>query len=63
MPIVHTYHNGQLKAVEGETVREFPLVLNVNGRELATLIASPHDLRYLVAGFLYLQGLDRKSVV
>jgi len=56
MPIVHTYHNGQLKAVEGETVREFPLVLNVNGRELATLIASPHDLRFLVAGFLYLQG-------
>jgi FdhD protein len=37
-------------------VREYPLVLHVNGREIATLIASPHDLRFLVAGFLRLQG-------
>jgi len=28
----------------------------VNGRELVTLIASPHDLRFLVAGFLRLHG-------
>jgi FdhD protein len=28
----------------------------VNGRELVTLVASPHDLRFLVAGFLRLQG-------
>ncbi len=28
----------------------------VNGREIATLIASPHDLRFLVAGFMRLQG-------
>ncbi len=39
-----------------EPVREFPLSLIVNGRELATLISSPHDLRCLVAGFLRLQG-------
>lgn len=37
-------------------VREFPLRLAVNGRELATLIASPHRLNFLVAGFLRLQG-------
>jgi FdhD protein len=37
-------------------VQEFPLVLQVNGRELVTLVASPHDLRFLVAGFLQLQG-------
>jgi FdhD protein len=47
---------GQLTAREKEVVEEFPLVLNVNGREIATLIASPHDLRCLAVGFLRLQG-------
>jgi FdhD protein len=37
-------------------VAEFPLTLQVNGRELATLVASSHELRFLVAGFLRLQG-------
>lgn len=46
-------------ASSGELPREFPLKLLVNGSELATLIASPHDLRFLVAGFLYLQGYVR----
>ncbi len=48
--------SGQLTPREREVVEEFPLPLNVNGREIATLIASPHDLRFLVAGFLLLQG-------
>ena len=56
METFYSYHNGRLTPVEGEVVREVPLVLQVNGRELATLIASPHDLRFLVAGFLRLQG-------
>jgi FdhD protein len=47
---------GVLEPEEGELVSEFPLSLVVNGREIATLIASPHDLRFLVAGFLRLQG-------
>ncbi|MBE0605573.1 MAG: formate dehydrogenase accessory sulfurtransferase FdhD, partial [Deltaproteobacteria bacterium] len=33
-----------------------PLKLIVNRREVATLICSPHDLRFLAAGFLRLQG-------
>lgn len=37
-------------------VSEYPLQLIVNDREIATLIGSPHDLRFLVAGFLRLQG-------
>jgi FdhD protein len=45
-----------LVPADGSAVQEFPLVLRVNDRELATLIASPHDLRFLVAGFLRLQG-------
>lgn len=51
-----TYHDGALEPLPGKVVREFPLQLIVNGREIATLIGSPHDLRFLVAGFLRLQG-------
>ncbi len=53
---IHTYSKGVLEEHEGEVVSEFPLTLTVNGRELATLVASPHSLNFLVAGFLRLQG-------
>ncbi len=53
---VFRFEKGRMSAVEHEPVREFPLQLIVNGRELATLISSPHDLRCLVAGFLRVQG-------
>jgi FdhD protein len=33
----------------------------VNGVDLATLSASPHDLHFLVAGFLRMQGLVRSA--
>jgi len=56
MKEVHAYTNGRLVRGEAEVVGEFPLVLRVNDRELVTLIASPHDLRFLVAGFLRVQG-------
>jgi len=42
-------------------VREVPVALTVNGVALATLIASPHDLHFLVAGFLRMQGLVRSA--
>ena len=45
-----------LEPATASVVSEFPLQLIVNGREIATLIGSPHDLRFLVAGFLRLQG-------
>ncbi len=50
------FEKDRIRPVEHEPVQEFPLALIVNGRELATLISSPHDLRFLVAGFLRLQG-------
>ncbi|GFE61791.1 formate dehydrogenase accessory sulfurtransferase FdhD [Geobacter sp. AOG2] len=56
MKTIHVFNQGRLEEQQGETVREFPVVLHVNGREIATLISSPHDLRFLVAGFLRLQG-------
>lgn len=51
-----TYRNGRLESGETEVVQEFPLKLIVNRREVATLICSPHDLKFLTAGFLRLQG-------
>lgn len=41
---------------ERGVVEEYPLRLRVNGRDLATLICSPHQLNFLVAGFFRLQG-------
>jgi len=45
-----------LEPTAASVVNEYPLQLIVNGREIATLIGSPHDLRFMVAGFLRLQG-------
>lgn len=56
MTEVLQYNDGKVLHGEIDVVREFPLVLRVNDRELVTLVASPHDLRFLVAGFLRLQG-------
>jgi len=53
---MYTYADGRLVRGEADVVGEFPLVLRVNDREIVTLIASPHDLRFLVAGFLRVQG-------
>jgi len=53
---VFRFEKGKMSIVAHQPVREFPLQLIVNGRELATLITSPHDLRFLVAGFLRLEG-------
>lgn len=53
---IFTYTKGELFEDEGEVVAEFPVPLVVNGREMATLVASPHELNFLVAGFLRLQG-------
>ena len=55
------YDGHRLSTVTHRPVREFPLALNVNGVELATLIASPHDLVFLVAGFLRMQGLVKSA--
>lgn len=56
MATIYSFKKGVVEQVDGGVVHEYPLQLVVNGREMATLIASPHDLRFLVAGFLRLQG-------
>ena len=58
-PPVLRYDGRRLVPGDHAPVREFPVALKVNGIDLVTLIASPHDLHYLVAGFLRMQGLIR----
>lgn len=55
-PEVIRLEKGAISTISVELVREYPLKLVVNGRELVTLVASPHQLDYLVVGFLRLQG-------
>lgn len=55
-PVFFSYREHCLQPVSTGVVSEYPVQLIVNGREIATLICSPHDLRFLVAGFLRLQG-------
>lgn len=54
--VYFTCRGDSLQPVSASVVSEYPLRLIVNGREIATLIGSPHDLRFLAAGFLRLQG-------
>jgi FdhD protein len=56
-PPVLRFDGGRLSPFLHRAVLEHPVALTVNGRLLATLIASPHDLPFLVAGFLRMQGL------
>lgn len=52
---VFRYDGHRLSAHELLPVVEFPIRLTVNGIRLATLIGSPHDVEFLVAGFLRTQ--------
>ena len=57
METIYIYSNGILEQAGEDVAREQSIILSVNGCEMATLIASPHALRYLVAGFIHTRGL------
>jgi len=44
-----------------EVVREVPLTILVNEKELVTLQCSPHNLKYLAIGFLLSEGIIRRE--
>ena len=50
------FDRGVRSAHEDWVAREFPLTIMLNGQELATLLCSPKDLKYLAAGFLFSEG-------
>ncbi|SHJ48987.1 FdhD protein [Malonomonas rubra DSM 5091] len=47
---------GRSEHLQRPVVEEYPLRLRVNGKELATLVCSPHKLNFLLIGFFRLQG-------
>jgi len=48
-------------SVEDGVVRESPLTIILNNQELATLLCSPANLKYLAIGFLFSEGLIRSK--
>ena len=48
---------GAWHSVDGAVIEETTVCLYVNGREFATLMASPVDLEALAVGFLYTEGI------
>ena len=66
-PVLHISDDGR-KEVEDPIVKEFPLTISLNNRELVTLLCSPTDLKYLAVGYLFSEGLlkgkeDIKKIV
>ncbi len=58
-PTVLRFDGRRLVPVAHTPVPELTVALTVNGASFATLIATPLDLHYLVAGFLRSQGVIR----
>ena len=50
------WRDGAMSAVEVPVVREIPVSLRLNGREIITLLASDDALDFLAAGFLKAEG-------
>lgn len=48
---------GKAENLEDLTASEAPFTININKTELATLLASPYDLKELAIGFLYTAGI------
>lgn len=56
IPILHITERGGQEAID-TIVRELPLTIFLNGRELVTTLCSPVGLKYLVVGILASEGL------
>ena len=54
--------NGERQEVTGPVVREFPLTVRLDGKELLTTLCSPAGLDFLIAGLLFSEGfITRKD--
>lgn len=54
---VYKYSNGQSKMTNDPVVKEFPLTLFINNKEIVTMVCSPQDLKELGVGFLLSEGI------
>jgi len=53
--------SGKRERLKDQIVREVPLIILVNDKELVTLQCSPDKLEYLAVGFLLSEGLVKKQ--
>ncbi len=56
LPVLKFTETGN-SSIEDTVAKEFPLTIILNNQELATLLCSPANLRYLAVGFLFSEGL------
>lgn len=53
------YKDGQLQRTDDEVASEFPITIQVNGEEFATMVCTPTHLDELIIGFLASEGVIR----
>jgi FdhD protein len=56
----HEYRKGDWSQHDGEVIEEALITIYVNGRELATIMATPQEQDLLALGFLKNEGLIKK---
>lgn len=55
--IIYKYSNADVQEMEDQIVREFPLTIFINHKEILTIVCSPGNLKELGVGFLLSEGL------
>lgn len=62
--LIRTVKDGSMEEKTDWITEEVPFTIEVNGREMATLLCSPQDLKSLTLGFLYTSGfIEEASVI
>jgi len=56
---IDKYSDGRKEKIKDFVVKEFPLTLFVNGREIVTMVCTPENLEELGVGFLLSEGFIR----
>ena len=59
--VIKSIRKGVMEEATDWVTEEVPLTIEVQGRELATLLCSPQDLKNLVIGFLYTSGFIEEA--
>jgi len=61
---VRRYNHSGLSVLQDVIIKERPITLFVNGKELAAIVCSPVHLKELAVGFLYSEGIfqERKDL-
>ncbi|MFW6266187.1 MAG: formate dehydrogenase accessory sulfurtransferase FdhD [Halanaerobiales bacterium] len=55
------YDNGKKKEIEDDIIKEFPLQIMVNDKNVVTLVCSPQYMKDLAVGYLFTEGFIDKN--